>query len=52
MESERKVKDDLGNILQVMMRSEELSLTHSGEYLSSAQPQGVTRGGPPSSEEC
>lgn len=51
MESEKNVKDGLGNILQVMMRSEELSLTHSTEYLSSNQLQGVPRGGPPS-DEC
>lgn len=40
MESEKKVevKDGLRNILEVVMRSGELSLTYNREYLSSHLP--------------
>lgn len=51
-EKKKKVKDGLRNILQIMMRSEELCLTHNGECVSSNQPQGVPRGDTPSSEGC
>lgn len=54
MESEKKVevKDGLRNILEVVMRSGELSLTYNREYLSSHLPGWVPRGGIPSSAEC